>query len=155
MHKISTSFGKVFYLLCVTYGGAILQPFIYVGLVQKAPYPFLLHFTLIARRYVDRLRSYVNFDTMVVPHRSMDNLFRVQIVSEVLIALTMMAAEGFQFTLNSLAKRVEARLHVRIRNVSIVSQNEMLIILWSFLVFAAKVNSVYVGEIENFQLLCK
>lgn len=85
----------------------------------------------------------------------MDNLFRVQIVSEVLIALTVMAAEGFQFTLNSLAERVEARLHVRIRNVSIVSQNEMLIILWSFLVFAAKVNSVYVGEIENFQLLCK
>lgn len=134
-------FGEVNDFLCVGDFGAVAQPIADVSLVHEAPLPLLRELAGVAGRHKHRLSADIHLHAVFVPHWSMEDLHRLQVVAEVLIALPIMTSVRLHVPSLANAVAIKAVLHVRQRNIPVVPQRKVLVILRSFPVLSTIVNA--------------
>jgi hypothetical protein len=84
---------------------AVVSPIPQHGLINRTPFPFLGYFLLITLGYDDHVGiTFFNFHAPVVPHRTNENLLRVNVITKVLVTLLELAVPDGNF----IAKHVKA-----------------------------------------------
>lgn len=134
-------FGEVDDFLIVSDFGSVGEPVFDVRLVHEAPFPPLRELCSIAQGDEHGLSLDVRLDAVIVMLRAVVYLHRVQVVAEVLIALSVVAASCLQVASLARPVTIEAELAVGECDVPMVSQREMLVVLRPLQIRTARIQA--------------